>query len=222
MSVSSSRRLIGALAAASPSIEHGARLAEPRGPRRLRGNPAHSGGGRRRGAPAAESSAWRGGRAGSRCSSCMRTPEGQSDTRGHRHPGRRGPHAEHARHRPRSGGSRADERGYIRCQRSAEDDRREHLGDRRVRRQPAVHSHLARRLSRDPRQPGGRQSDDGGPAGALLHVHRPAARAGRHERDGGRTTAASMSRGVKLPMTAAVLRTRTTSETATVHEGAYR
>ena len=133
---------------------------QARGPGCLRRGSAHSGGGRHRGAAVRGGRARRGavGRGSARV--VLRTADGQRHGRGHRHPGRRRPHAQHARHRPRRGRDRADRSRLHPCQRSARDDGPEHLGDRRVRGKPAVHPHVARRLSRDPGQPGGRQPDD--------------------------------------------------------------
>ena len=97
-------------------------VGQARGSGRLRRGSAHSGGGRRRGAAVRpRSSRWRGGRA-SICACCVRTPDGRTDDRGHRHPGRGRPHAQHARNRPRRGRHRADRSRLHPRQRSTGDD----------------------------------------------------------------------------------------------------
>src|SRR5438094_733490 len=73
-------------------------------------------------------------------------------------------------------------------QRSARYERARRLGDRRVRRQPAVHARVRSRLSDHPGQPGGRRSQHTRPPRPVLPVHGPAAGAGRPERRGSTPT----------------------------------
>ena len=60
-------------------------------------------------------------------------------------------------------------------QRAARDERAGRLGARRMRRQPAGHPHIRRRLSHRSRQSGRRSAEHARPADSLLHVHRSAA-----------------------------------------------
>ena len=65
-------------------------------------------------------------------------------------------------------------RGFVRVNERLRDDRSRRLGDRRVRRQPAVHPYFCRRLQDRGGQYGRRQSQDRRSSGLLCHVHRSA------------------------------------------------
>lgn len=71
-------------------------------------------------------------------------------------------------------------------QRAARDDRTWGMGARGMRRQPAIHPRLGRRLSDHLGQSHGRAPHDARPPHPLLRVHRPAARPCGLERSGGK------------------------------------
>ena len=98
---------------------------------------------------------------------------------------RRGPHAEHRRHRPGEGRGRDGRARARQGRRAAPDDGRGRLGGGRLRRQPVLHAHRRGRLPRGAGQPHRRGPRDDRAAGAVLPVHRPGAGPGRAERAGG-------------------------------------
>ena len=130
------------------------------------------------------------GRSGDRRQPDRAHPLRRAKDRGQRHPGGGGARSQHRRHRARGDRRRVGCARLYPRQRAAGDDRAQRLGDRGVRRQPAIHARLHRRLSDHPGQFGGRQPQHARAAGSLLHVYRAAARSRRTERT--RSTTAKM------------------------------
>ena len=115
----------------------------------------------------------------------VRLHTGRRRDRGDAPARRRGPHAEHRRHRPGDGRGRDGRAGARQGRRAAADDGRGRLGGGRLRRQPVLHAHRRGRLPRGAGQPHRRGPRDDRAAGAVLPVHRPGAGPGRAERAGG-------------------------------------
>ena len=83
-------------------------------------------------------------------------------------------------------GVAVDERGYIKVDELAAQQRARHLGDRRLQRPRRVHAHFLQRLRDRRSQPLRRRGAPGrGTHHHLWPVHRPAARPRRHDRGGG-------------------------------------
>ena len=86
------------------------------------------------------------------------------------------------RDRARGGRRRAGRSRLYSRQRAAGDERARRVGDRRMRRQPAVHARVGGRLSDHQGQSGRRKAQHARSAGSLLRVHGPSARPRRTER----------------------------------------
>src|SRR5215510_13031422 len=113
------------------------------------------------------------GRSGKDVTLLAHSRRGATDRR-QRHPRRRGAYTQHDRDRPRTGRRRARRSGLRACQRPARDDRAGRLGYRRMRRDPALHARLGRRLPEHQRQSRRRPPQHTRPADPLLRLHRSA------------------------------------------------
>ena len=122
------------------------------------------------------------GRSGEEVSLTVRTPSGEQKIEGSdilvaagRIPNTAGIGLEEA-------GVELDGRGYIRVNERLETTAPDVWAIGRMRRQPAVHARLRRRLPDHQGQSGRRNAQHARSAGPLLHVHRPSARPRRTER----------------------------------------